>query len=589
MKRGVLLLGIFINFFALAQTQKTVEFLNEDFSSGVPPEAWIIENMEEQWSQAFSAHAGGTSPEAQLHWSNGIFSTRLISPELDLTGLETILFSFSHFLDDYSGGNSIGVSTRSEGGGWSDIWSVVTSNDIGPEIKDLLISNNDVGASDFQISFYLSGNFHNFNKWYIDDAQVYYPNNNDVAMESVNVLPYGEEGDYDFISCTFKNIGFSTINSININYQFDDGSIVIENTEGLNLQITDKVDYTFNTPWEATSGNFVLNVWVSNANNNGEDDDTSNDIKTKNISVATQYEDNIPLFEVFTSSTCPPCNFFNSEIIGPFMQDHPDDIAVIKYQMYWPAPGDPYYTEEGGERKIFYGVSHVPSLFAGGKQIPTNINSLVDAFNSESLKHAFFKLIADYSVNEDIINVSASIIPYISADLKVHIVVLEKETIGNIGSNGETSFEHVMMKMLPDAEGTLVSFEAESGIEINESFDMSLTNVEEMDDLLVVVFIQDDTTKQVLQSIFVNNIILGFDDNNLLNTDFYPNPSNGYLTIATDRDLQVTIYDILGKNVYSRTGINKDELNLTHLNNGMYLVKMNDGEHQVTKKLIINK
>jgi hypothetical protein len=58
-----------------------------------------------------------------------------------------------------------------------------------------------------------------------------------------------------------------------------------------------------------------------------------------------------------------------------------------------------------------------------------------------------------------------------------------------------------MMQMLPTSAGTeLGTIAANGSFTITESFDMSTTFVEEMDDLSAVVFIQDDATKEVLQS-----------------------------------------------------------------------------------------
>ncbi len=43
--------------------------------------------------------------------------SRLISPEVDLTGVTGLAFSFKHSLDDFSGtGYTLGVATRSAGG-----------------------------------------------------------------------------------------------------------------------------------------------------------------------------------------------------------------------------------------------------------------------------------------------------------------------------------------------------------------------------------------------------------------------------------------------------------------------------------------
>ncbi len=584
-----LLMGLMIGFSAFSQNQRSTEIFSEDFSDGVPPTGWTIDDMESQWSQSSSENAGGSAPEAKLTYTNGTHTTRLISPEADLTGVSDVLFSFKHFLNDYSGsGYTIGVATRSGGGAWTDVWSVNPTGDIGPEGKDILISGGDVGASDFQVCIYLSGNMYNFDYWYIDDVVLLEPDNNDVTMNSIDVPAYTEAGNVD-ISCTIKNAGLSNVDSVDLNYQINGGAIITENVAGLNLQTTENYSHTFATPWAGTPGDYTLDVWVSNFNGGGDDDDTSNDAKSMALSIATQSTQTLPFFESFTSSTCGPCAPFNSGVFNPFMENHPDDIAVIKYQMSWPAPGDPYYTEEGGVRRGYYGVSFVPDLYTGGNQTGTNSGSVNSAYDYENSKPAFFEMTSSLSISGDNVYVDVNIMPFISVDMKVNIAVVEVQTTENTGNNGESSFENVMMKMLPDADGTIVSFEAGTNTEINETFNMSSTNVEEMDDLMVVVFVQDDTTKQVMQSTFALGQELGLNDDYLQNVGMYPNPSNGQLNISTDRELQVTIHDILGKKVFSKEGINTEVLDLSHLNNGMYLVNITDGTNMTSKKLIINK
>ncbi len=584
-----LLMGLMIGFSAFSQTQRATEIFSEDFSNGVPPAGWTIDALPAQWSQSSSENAGGSAPEAKLTYTNGTHTTRLISPEADLTGVSDVLFSFKHFLNDYSGaGYSIGVSTRSGGGAWTDVWTVNPTGDIGPVGQDILISGGDVGASDFQICIFLSGNMFNFDYWYIDDVVLLEPDNNDVTMSSINVPAFAEAGDID-INCTIKNAGLSDVDSVDLNYQINGGTVITENIAGLNLGTTETLSHTFATPWAGTPGDYTLDVWVSNYNGGGDDDDTSNDLKSMDLSVATQSTQSLPFFESFTSSTCGPCAPFNTNVFNPFMDSHPDDIAVLKYQMSWPAPGDPYYTDEGGVRRGYYGVSFVPDLYTGGNQTATNSSAVNSAYDYETSKPAFFEMTSSLSVSGDNVYVDVNIMPFISVDMKVNIAVVEVETTENTGNNGETSFEHVMMKMLPDADGTAVSFEAGTNTEINEMFDMSSTNVEDMDDLMVVVFVQDDATKQIMQATFALGQPLGLDDENLQNVGMYPNPSNGQLNISTDRELQVTIHDILGKKVFSKDGINTEILDVSHLNNGMYLVNISDGTSMTSKKLIINK
>ena len=79
-----------------------------------------------------------------------------------------------------------------------------------------------------------------------------------------------------------------------------------------------------------------------------------------------------PLYEMFTSSTCGPCVAAN-EVLTEVLDANPDEYTLIKYQMDWPGNGDPYYTQEGGVRKSYYGVYFVPDLYINSEQLePAN-------------------------------------------------------------------------------------------------------------------------------------------------------------------------------------------------------------------------
>jgi len=83
---------------------------------------------------------------------------------------------------------------------------------------------------------------------------------------------------------------------------------------------------------------------------------------------------------------------------------------------------------------------------------------------------------------------------------KLLLIVLEKLTTGNVGNNGETEFEHVMMKMVPDAYGTTINLVDREPVTISQSVDLSGTFIEEYDDLGVVIIIQNIATAEVHQS-----------------------------------------------------------------------------------------
>tara|TARA_R110002072_G_scaffold110599_3_gene238433 strand:+ start:2804 stop:4519 length:1716 start_codon:yes stop_codon:yes gene_type:complete len=79
---------------------------------------------------------------------------------------------------------------------------------------------------------------------------------------------------------------------------------------------------------------------------------------------------------------------------------------------------------------------------------------------------------------------------------------------------------------------------------------------------------------------------IGFESSNFVN--LYPNPTSGVLNIDTETNLDITIFDITGKQVFNASNVtNGEQLDLSGLNSGLYLVKMNDGINNSTQKLII--
>ena len=70
----------------------------------------------------------------------------------------------------------------------------------------------------------------------------------------------------------------------------------------------------------------------------------------------------------------------------------------------------------------------------------------------------------------------------------------------------------------------------------------------------------------------------------------YPNPVNSgkiYITTKSSLDKKVEIFNVLGKKVLE-TVITSKEVNVSHLEAGVYIIKIKEGEASATRKLIIN-
>jgi len=504
---------LFLSFF-LAMTFFGQPYLSEDFSSGdMPPAGWSIDYYGSNWSVSNTAEAGGIAPEGMFTYSNANAVTRLISPEIDLTGLSSITLTFSHYYDDYSGsGPKLGVATRSQGGSWTSVWEIDPLSDVGPETQYIEITSADVGASDFQFCFYLDGNFYNIDYWYVDNIILFNPLNLDGELADITTPGY-IVGANPVTGVLKNSMGDTQINTAEISWQVDGGDVHTSTITGLALDRGDSYEFECDDLFDFPIGNYDLNVWISSINGSA-DDFPGNDMQVKNISVVSFSDARTPCFEEFTSSTCAPCAQFNSSFV-PWTQTNEDEITLVKYQMNWPAPGDPYYTDEGGVRRNFYGVSWVPWLEGDGMFLNTSIPDVNTFFNNSLNDPAFASIASSHSFDGTEVTYETTVLPYADfSNYRVFIIVFEYITTGNASTNGETEFEHVMMKMIPDANGYSVNFQDRVPQTFEGTVDLSGTNVEEWDDLGMAVIVQDYAGKKIQQSAYsLEDAIYSTEDN----------------------------------------------------------------------------
>jgi hypothetical protein len=489
-------------------------FLSEDFSDELmPPAGWTIDGYASNWSVANSSEAGGIAPEGKFTYSNANSITRLVSPEIDLTGQSSITLAFSHFYDHYSNPAPVlGVATRSQGGDWNMAWEINPTGNVGPQTIYVEITNSDVGNADFQFCFYLQGNFYNMDYWYVDDILLFNPLNLDGEIANITTPAYilGVNP----VKGILKNtIGDTQITSAEINWQVADGDVHTTSFTGLALDRGDSYEFECDVPFDFPIGTYDLNVWIS-AINGVADDFPGNDLRMKNITVACFSDSRNPCFEEFTSSTCSPCATFNNSFV-PWSQAHDDEITLVKYQMNWPGSGDPYYTAEGGVRRNYYGVGWVPWLQGDGMFVNTSISAVNSSFNASLANPAFTSIASTHSISGTEVTYETTVLPYADFNnYRVYIIVFEYVTTENATTNGETEFHHVMMKMIPDADGITVDFQDRVPQTFTGTVDLAGTNVEEWDDLGVAVIVQNYSRKNIQQSIYsMQDAVLATDDN----------------------------------------------------------------------------
>lgn len=120
----------------------------------------------------------------------------------------------------------------------------------------------------------------------------------------------------------------------------------------------------------------------------------------------------------------------------------------------------------------------------------------------------------------------------------------------------------------------------------NERFGLQITSSGE------VVYNHAGTgnwTLRSAESAFVTDGVMATNTIEDASFAIYPNPSEGVFSFATKETVSVTVLDITGKVVHTQKGIsNGDTMNLNHIQSGVYIAKIKDGNAaERIEKLVI--
>ena len=499
MKRNSLLLALLLSIAFSAQCDNV--YLFEQFNDDFLPYGWNVSGIgNDYWWIANSNNAGGTPNELQFY-CNKVGTWRVISPAVDLSGLESLNVSFKHYYAQQMGANlTIGIATSSDNGahwhqGWSHTYTASGRYEVNEEI-----TTEDMGKNNVKICiFFSNSNDMNFSELNLDDIAAFVQRNLDIEVQGINVDAVQANRSFE-VGMRLFNTGADVVTSVEGFYQFDDQEPVTQ-TFNVNIPGTTFSNLTFEIPANLIPDTYTLTTGITKVNG-VEDDDLGNNSKSQTVSVACATVQRLPMFEHFTSSTCGTCPQLSTQM-QTFCNNNPGKYTYVKYQMNWPAPGDPYYTGEGGTRKTYYGVNAVPWLFMDG--VSYEFDSVTQSdFNAHYNTPAAVEIKGSYFIEGNTIHVTADLMAFADMnDVRVYVSVSEKTTHNNVGNNGETSFHHVMMKMLPNAQGTMLSLRTGQIERLSFEQNMASTHVEEMNDLEVAVWIQKYETKRVFNSNFL--------------------------------------------------------------------------------------
>jgi hypothetical protein len=217
------------------------------------------------------------------------------------------------------------------------------------------------------------------------------------------------------------------------------------------------------------------------------------------------------LVEEATNASCGPCAGQNPAF-DALLHSNLDKVIPLKYHWYFPGydPMHNHNVDENNSRVSYYGINGVPHALidgvsiAGSNYLGAPANCSQTKINDAYAIPSPFEISITHEINDGVIYISMLIkaTEAVSGNLWARIAVVEKHIHFSSppGSNGETDFYDVMKKMLPNPGGTQLnnSFEVGDYVIIQQSWE--LANVYDIDELGVVGFVQDNSSKVVHQA-----------------------------------------------------------------------------------------
>ena len=379
------------------------------------------------------------------------------------------------------------------------------------------------------------------------------------------------------VSADFVNNGAASITGADINYSINGGTAVTSSLTGLSIASNTSATVTSSTNWTpSAAGTYDIKVWLSNLNGSNSDSDTSNDTAMASVQVVPQLTTRYPLYETFTSSTCPPCTPANVQMESVF-DVNPGEYNSVKYQMNWPGTGDPYYTSEGGDRRGYYGVNSVPRVEIDGGWDSNGNNVTQSVFDQFQNVPAFVEMAATFSRWSKTIETTVTITPLAditSNNLALFAVIYSHRDTANVKTNGETEFINVVKKMMPSSSGQSIA-SLTSGTAVTQTLSYTFNGsyvlppngqspanlnvehtVEDFENLGVIAWLQDVNTREVYQSVDATYTV-GQNENELAAAlSIYPNPATDVINVDADFEgtANVRLISLLGQEVQGFQG-----------------------------------
>ncbi len=294
----------------------------------------------------------------------------------------------------------------------------------------------------------------------------------------------------------------------------------------------------------------------------------------------------------------------------------------INYHVGFPGL-DPFNLDNPADpsaRALFYNITETPLTRLDGNKNDGPNEAFYstwgdEQYNIRTLQLAQADLVVTPTNNPDgSLQIDVSVDPKVElpANTVLHVAILEKDISASslnpdqasLIATGESDFEYVLKRMLPNALGSRFNAIAPAGQVLNFGpfnwYPEKLKLYSPANDIVVIAFLQNEDTKEILQSEIIEDVndpplVTGLDFESIADRiAIFPNPADGEVTVqlptpAVNR-IELQMVDQMGR-VVNRSAIEvgeqEKEIYTRDMAAGIYLLQFGSGNSNTFKKVMV--
>ena len=473
---------------------------------------------------------------------------------------------------------------------------------------------NDLGALGYQHTYHLRPQF--------DIARPVY---NDVAMVSVDNANIVSVGSID-IEGTIRNMSNQqALTSYDVVYSIDGGSYTsVYSVTGISVAPGVTQSFTHNIQWNATSGAHTIEVSISNPNGVADEDTTDNTL-SNSILVASQLFPKTVVYEEGTGTWCGWCvrglvglntmahNITDGSWIGIGVHNS-DPMTVTDYDAAIGSylSGYPSGITDRHNTPVDPSLANLQDSYNKHKQIPTIAKVefankvFINSNNTWSIDvvTTFGVDMTDAHYNTALIIVENGVTGtgpgweqhnYYAGGSYGDMIDYDGTNYANLPQTvpaADMVYNHVGRKLVDGFNGSnnSVPTTITNGTPNSFSYSGTLNANWDKHNISFVALLINNKTHNIVNAAEIELLSVGINEINDVDYNIFPNPTTGKVIIKGTKDAQITVYNILGSVVYqNEKAENNEEIDLSDLPTGNYVIKIINNNKVVTKKIVLSK